>query len=96
MRCSIDINYENDISISENQDPRKQLEEFVIGNLGHINYDQIRELAPDLSAHNEKDWVVEFVRANNPYEVLQNCFYEDDLKTIAKDPIPSPIYPGLM
>lgn len=84
MRYHIDINCERDSTIEDSQDPRKRLQKFVIGNFGHINRDQIRELVPDLSVRDEKDGVREFVQSNNPYTVLQNCFYPNDLKIIAK------------
>ena len=84
MRYHININYEKDSTIKDSQDPRKRLEKFVITNLGRINRDQIRELVPDLSAHDETDGVTEFVQSNNPYTILQNCFYRNDLKIIAK------------
>ena len=55
-------------------DARRELEKFVLGNIKHVNRDQVRKIAPDLAASEEEDWLTEFVRTQNPYDVLQACF----------------------
>ena len=47
---------------------------FVLSRKSHVNRDQILQVAPNMWAEDEDDWLKEFVRTNNPYEVLQNCF----------------------
>ncbi len=75
--------YRNARAESDGRDPRKELEEFVLANKPFINRDSIRETAPNLSASDQDDWLREFVLTNNPYDVLENCFY--DLQKLAED-----------
>ena len=77
------MNYRSEWAAKEGIDPRDELEKFVLSNKAHINRDQIKEAAPNLNTNDEDGWLREFVRTNNPYDVLQNCFY--NLQELVED-----------
>ena len=82
--------YINESAKAEGMDPRRELEELVLSNKPFINRDQIMGNTPNPIAIQEDDWLKEFVRANGPYEVLENCFYKNDLEKIAIDQLEIP------
>ena len=77
--------YVNESTQEDNKDPRERLENFVIDNLAHIDRDAILKDTPNLSTDDENNWLREFVRANDPYEVLKICFFEEALKDLAEE-----------
>ena len=76
-------NYKNEHAKEEGADPRQQLIDLVLRHIGSISYDQIMKNTPDLKAFADGDWLTEYVRSNDPYTVLEICFYDDTLKSIA-------------
>ena len=77
--------YINESAKAEGIDPRQELERLVLSNKPFINRDQIMEDTSNPIAIEEDDWLKEFVRANSPYEVLENCFFNNDLEKIAME-----------
>ena len=77
--------YINESPQEDSKDPRERLEAFVIKNPNHVNRDAILTNTPNLSTDDENNWLREFVRANDPYEVLKICFFEESLKDLAQE-----------
>ena len=75
--------YINESARAEGIGPRQELEKLVLSNKPFINRDQIMINTPNLNAIEENDWLKEFVRSNNPYEVLKTCFFDTELENIA-------------
>ena len=50
------------------------LEKFVIDYKAHIQTDFFTQVAPYLRASDEEGKLKEYVRTQNPYDVLENCF----------------------
>ena len=57
----------------------------MLTHIGSISYDQIMKNTPNLRAFADDDWLTEYVRSNDPYTVLETCFYDDALKSIATE-----------
>lgn len=76
--------YVNESTQEDSKDPRERLEDLVINNPSYVNRDAILIDTPNLSTDDENNWLREFVRANDPYEVLKICFFEESLKNLVK------------
>lgn len=64
------------------QKDRQDLEELVIENKDSVNKENVKELLLGLSFDKEGDWLVEIVRSQSPYNVLEKCFTSTRLSTI--------------
>lgn len=67
-------NYISERAKEEGRDPREEFETFVINNITHLRENFFQNVAPDLDANNNEEQLREYVRSNNPYEVLDKCF----------------------
>lgn len=65
------------------QKDRQELEELVIENKNSVNKENIKELLPGLSFDEEGDWLIEIVRSQSPYKILEKCFTSTRLSLIA-------------
>ena len=70
----MNYDYINERAKAEGTDPREDLQKFVTNNISHLRENFFEKVAPDLEANNNQERLEEYVKTNNPYKVLENCF----------------------
>lgn len=76
--------FRNAVAERDGTNPREELEHFVRNNRAYINRDYVnRQTGHELKSCDEDAWLKEFVRMQNPYTVLEECFTPARLHVLA-------------
>ncbi len=62
--------------VEDSPDRCHEFEPFIDSFMSHINFDEINKALPNARTLDQNDLLLKFIKTRDPYEILQNCFYD--------------------